>query len=295
MEIERLGRLGVFATVSVVGVLPAAEQRRIVQNLEDLGYGALWYGEATGRESFVQAAIYLSASRRLVVASGIASIYARDATAADFGSRALNEAWDGRFLLGLGVSHAAPVQARGHEYSKPVTRMREYLEAMDGAASRWTGPPCEPATRVLAALRPNMLALARERTLGAHPYFITVEHTRRAREILGPGKLLAPEQSVVLAASREEARRKVERHVSRYPTLPNYRNNLLWLGWSEADLEPPLSDALFDAVVGWGGVEEVRERVRRQREAGADHVILNLVGATSADDYLAQARALAGV
>jgi probable F420-dependent oxidoreductase len=294
MDRRRVGSLGVFAG-PVVGGFGAEDQRRTVRHLEDLGYGALWYGEALGRESLTQGAIYLSASRRIVVASGIASIYGRDPMAAAFGARALNEAWDGRFLLGLGVSHAAPVQARGHRYNQPVTRMREYLAAMDEAEARWAGPPSEPATRVLAALRPNMLALARDCTLGAHPYFITVEHTRRAREILGPGSLLAPEQAVILAAGRQEARARGERHLSRYPPLPNYRNNLRWLGWPEADLGPPVSDALFDALVAWGGVEEVRERVRQHREAGADHVVLNLVGARSADEYRQQAEVLAGV
>jgi probable F420-dependent oxidoreductase len=290
---ERLGRLGIFS--GQLAAFPTPVQRRVVAELEALGYGAIWYGEAFAREPFVQGAIFLSCTERMVVATGIASIYARDATAMAFGARSLNELGEGRFLLGLGVAHAHNVGLRGHRYGPPVATMRAYLEAMDEAEPRWRGPEAPAPDRVLAALRPRMLALAAERTAGALPYFVPVEHTRRARAILGPDRLLAPEQAVVLAGSREEARAIGDRHTSSYLTLPNYRNNLLALGWSEADLEPPGSDALFDALVAWGGVEEVRRRVEEHRRAGADHVVLNLITKDPSRPYLEEARLLAGI
>jgi probable F420-dependent oxidoreductase len=293
MQPERLGRLGIFS--GELAPFPTDVQRRVVAELEALGYGAIWYGESSARETFVQAAIFLTATERMVVASGIANIYARDATAMAFGGRSLNELGGGRFLLGLGVAHASNVTARGHEYGRPVTTMRAYLDAMDQADPAWAGPPAAPPDRVLAALRPRMLALARERTAGAHPYFVPVEHTRRARAALGPDRLLAPEQAVLLAGSRDDARRIGDRYTSRYLRLPNYRNNLVELGWSDTDLESPGSDAFFDAIIAWGGVDEVRQRVDEHREAGADHVILNILTSDPSRPYLQEARLLAGI
>lgn len=293
MNRERLGAIGIFS--GELAAFPAAVQRRVAAELEELGYGAIWYGEAFARETFAQGAILLMATERMIVASGIANIYARDAFAMAFGGRALNELGDGRFLLGLGVAHASNVSARGHQYGRPVATMRAYLDEMDRAEPLWRGPEATPPARVLAALRPRMLALAADRTAGAHPYFVPVEHTRRARAALGPDRLLAPEQAVVLAGSREEARAIGDRYTSFYLRAPNYRNSLIELGWSEPDLEPPGSDALFDALVAWGDVEEAGRRVREHREAGADHVVLNLITKDPTVPYLAEARQLAGL
>jgi probable F420-dependent oxidoreductase len=293
MQHEGLGRLGIFS--GELAAFPAGVQRRVVAELEELGYGTIWYGEAFAREAFVQGAIFLAATERMTVATGIANIYARDATAMAFGGRSLNELGGGRFVLGLGVAHVGNVTARGHEYGRPVATMRAYLDAMDEAEPRWRGPEAQPPPRVLAALRPRMLALAAERTAGAQPNFVPEEHTRRARAALGPDKLLAPEQAAVLAANREEARAIGDRYTGFYLRAPNYRNSLLHLGWSEADLEPPGSDALFDALVAWGGVEEVRSRVREHRDAGADQVVLNLITKDPSKPYLEEARLLAGV
>jgi probable F420-dependent oxidoreductase len=293
MQQEGLGRLGIFS--GELAAFPTQVQRRVVAELEALGYDTIWYGEAFARETFVQGAIFLMATERMTVASGIANIYARDATAMALGARSLNELGGGRFVLGLGVAHEGNVTVRGHDYGRPVSTMRAYLDAMDEAEPRWRGPEAAPPPRVLAALRPRMLALAAERTAGAHPYFVPVEHTRRARAALGPDKLLAPEQAVVLAATREEARVAGDRHTSFYLRAPNYRNSLLALGWTEADIEPPGSDALFDALIAWGGVEEVRQRVQAHRDAGADQVVLNLVTNDPSKPYLEEARLLAGV
>ena len=285
--------MGIFS--GELAAFPVDVQRRVAAELEALGYGAIWYGEAFARETFVQGAIFLSATERMVVASGIANIYARDATATAFGGRSLNELGGGRFVLGLGVAHASNVTVRGHEYGRPVATMRAYLDAMDEAEERWRGPEAPAPPRILAALRPRMLHLAAERTAGAHPYFVPVEHTRRARAALGADRILAPEQAVVLAGSRVEARAIGDRHTGFYLRAPNYRNNLLDLGWTDADLEPPGSDALFDALVAWGGVEEARRRVQEHRDAGADHVVLNLVTADPSKPYLEEARRLAGI
>ena len=266
MQPERLGRLGIFS--GDLAPFPTDVQRRVVAELEALGYGAIWYGESSARETFVQAAIFLSATERMVVASGIANIYARDATAMAFGGRSLNELGGGRFLLGLGVAHASNVAARGHEYGRPVATMPAYLDAMDQADPAWAGPPAEPPDRVLAALRPRMLALARERTAGAHPYFVPVEHTRRARAVLGPDRLLAPEQAVLLAGSRDDARRIGDLVHEPLPPAAQLSQQPGRAGWSDADLESPGSDAFFDAIIAWGGADEVRAARGRAPRGG---------------------------
>jgi probable F420-dependent oxidoreductase len=286
---ERLGRVGTWAG-PVLG-LPAAEVRRAAAEIERLGFGSIWFGESFGRECFAQAALLLGATDRVVVGSGIAHIYARDATTMANGGRSLEDGWPGRFILGLGVSHGPSVTARGHEYGRPVSTMRSYLDAMDGA--RWVGPAVEPPPRVLAALGPRMLELARDRTAGAHPYFVPVEHTRFAREVLGAGPLLVPEQAVVLARDRASAREIGNRHTPPYLQLPNYRNNLLRLGWKEADLDPPGSDALFDAIVAWGDEAAIAERVKAHLDAGADSVLVQPLVADAGRDYLDAVRRLA--
>src|ERR1700726_454487 len=189
---DRIGRVGVW--LGSIGLAPAAEERAAIARIEQLGYGAAWFGEGpTNREALSHAALLLEASEQLVIATGIANIWARDAAAAINGANTLNEACDDRFLLGLGVSHAPIVSARGHEYAKPLTAMRRYLDAIDEHTYD-APPPKHPSPMVLAALRPRMLELARERTSGAHPYFVPPAHTAEARAILGPVPLLAPEQ-----------------------------------------------------------------------------------------------------
>jgi probable F420-dependent oxidoreductase len=193
------------------------------------------------------------------------------------GHKTITSAYPDRFLLGIGVSHQPAVEAmRGHEYGKPVATMRAYLEAMDGALYFALPPPTEPV-RVLAALGPKMLALAAEKASGAHPYFVPPEHTARAREILGPDRLLAPEQAVVLETDPPRARELARKHMSIYIGLPNYANNLRRLGFTEEDLTPPGSDRLVDAVVAWGDDGAVVRRVAEHRAAGADHVCLQVI------------------
>jgi len=284
----RPGRIGVFAG-SLAGQ-PAAVQREAVSEMERLGYGALWYGEAVAREVFAQGAIYLAAGSRLVVGSGIANLYARDAQAMAAGGRALAEAWPGRFILGIGVSHAPTVGARGHHYVRPVATMRAYLDAMEGSA--WRGPQAPLPPIVLAALGPRMVALAAERTAGAYPYFTTTEHVRAIRQQMGPEPFLAADLPVVLAGARAAARAIGDRHMSVYLRLDNYRRNLERQGWPAAELAPPGSDRVFDAVIAWGDMQAIRRRVDAHFEAGADQVVLNLITADPARPYFEELRTL---
>jgi probable F420-dependent oxidoreductase len=271
-----LGRLGVW--LGSIALLGAGEERAAVRELEAAGYGTIWFGESpVNKEALAHAALLLDATERVTIATGIANIWLRTAASAANGAATLAEAHPGRFVLGLGVSHATAVGLLGEDYRKPLTRMREYLDAMD--ATRYTAaPPPEPPPRLLAALGPKMLELARDRTQGAHPYLVTPEHTRRAREILGTGPLLAPEQAFVLESDPERARAVGRRHLEYYLTLPNYRNNWLRTGFDEADVAGGGSDRLVDALVAWGDEDAVRQRVEEHVAAGADHVALQALG-----------------
>jgi probable F420-dependent oxidoreductase len=286
----QLGPVGVW--LASIGGESAAVEREAVREIEALGYPALWFGESPrNKEAFAHAGLLLNATSRIVVATGIANIYARDPTSMRLGAEALGEAHPGRFLLGMGVSHAPMVTSRGHDYGKPVTAMRGYLDGMDAAT--YSPPPAEPPVPVvLAALRPKMLELARERTAGAHPYFVPVAHTERARAALGPDRLLAPELMVILERDPEVARATARKTTTMYLGLPNYAHNLRDLGYTEADLAGGGSDRLVDDIVAWGSVDDIRARVDAHREAGADHVPIQPLASTLIGQ-LAQLRALA--
>ncbi|WP_245740319.1 TIGR03620 family F420-dependent LLM class oxidoreductase [Nonomuraea maritima] len=286
---RRMGRVGVWD--SSLSAESAAFEREAAAEIERLGYGTLWFGETpTSKEAFTHAGLLLGATERMMVATGIASIWSRDAVAAANAANTLAEAYDNRFVMGLGVSHAPLVTTRGHDYGKPYTAMRTYLEAMD--STQYVGPIEAPAPRLLAALRTNMLELAAQRAQGAHPYFVTPEHTAQARETLGPEPVLAPEQTVLLETDPGRAREVARRFTSRYLALPNYVNNLRSLGWDQADLQDGGSDALVDAIVVWGEPEKVIERVRAHHEAGADHVCVQPL-ADNAREMLQHLRILA--
>ncbi|MGH7691752.1 MAG: TIGR03620 family F420-dependent LLM class oxidoreductase [Candidatus Dormibacteria bacterium] len=247
-----------------------------VRALEEMGYGAIWVGEARRREAFVNASLLLGASSRIGVATGIANIWARDAQAMRAGQLALAEAYPGRFTLGIGVSHASLIAPRGHRYQRPLQEMRAYQQAMERADYDSPRPDPPPRT-LLAALGPKMLALAGEVSDGAHPYLVPTEHTRRAREILGPERLLCPEQAVVLESDPERARAIARQHTTAYLRLPNYRDNLLRLGFGAEDLGDGGSDHVVDALVGWGGTAAVVERIQEHLAAGADHVAVQVL------------------
>lgn len=259
--------------------LPAQQLRRAVAEIEAIGYGTIWIGEAIGREAIAASALILSATSKATVATGIANIYARDPMAMINGARSLNEAWGNRFVLGIGVSHAPMVGSRGHQYDRPVTTMGEYLEAMEKAAWRLKVATEMPPV-LLAALGPKMMELARDRSYGAHPYFVPVEHTREARKILGTDRVLAPEAAVVFADDRGKAREAGNRYMKTYLGLDNYRRNLERLGWAAEDLKPPGSDRLFDAMVAWGNADKIGESVRAHLDAGADHLAVQVLTAT---------------
>jgi probable F420-dependent oxidoreductase len=272
-----LGSIGIWT--AQFDYQSAAKVRDAAAEIERLGFGAIWFPESVGRESLTHAGILLSATGRIVVATGIANIYARDPVTTVAGQNTLAEAYPGRFLLGLGVSHVPLVeQLRGHTYGKPIGSMRAYLDAMDRASYRAVPPSIKPI-RVLAALGPQMLRLAAERADGAHSYFVTPEHTERAREILATDRILAVEQAVVLETDATKAREIARAHTVRYLALPNYVNNLRRLGFTDADLNDSGSDRLVDAIVAWGDLAAVIDRIRAHQSAGADHVCIQVLPA----------------
>jgi probable F420-dependent oxidoreductase len=222
-----------------------------------------------------------TATRRMVMATGVANVYARDAMSLRAAHETLTDAFPDRFLLGMGVSHQPAVEGlRGQVFHRPLAHMRQYLDTMD--TCRYSARPADGRLwRVLGALGPRMLELARERCDGAHTYNVTVDHTAQAREILGPGKLLAVELAVILDPDRERAHERARRHIARYTPLPNYANNLLRLGFAEEELAGGGSDRLVDALVAWGDVDRVAAMVDAHLAAGADHVCLQ---AFSVDD-----------
>jgi probable F420-dependent oxidoreductase len=273
----KLGRIGVWS--GAYAVAPAAEAREAARETEALGYDTLWFSEGLGtRESFTNAAVLLGATERIRVASGIANIWGRDAVAAANAARVLADAFDDRFLLGLGVSHPRQVDPRGHRYEKPVAHMSAYLDAMDD--DPFVSPDGEavarpPVSRVLAALRPPMLRLAAEKALGALSYLVPVEHTRRAREILGPDALLVAEQKVVLSSDASAARARAHSALAWYLDTPNYVDNLRWLGFTDGDFQAGGSDALVDALIAHGDEEAIRMRVQEHLDAGATQVAIH--------------------
>jgi probable F420-dependent oxidoreductase len=257
----------------------ADQVRACAAELEDLGVASIWIGEALYREPFTLAGLLLSATKRLVIATGIANIWVRDAFATTAAQLTLAEAYPDRFLLGIGVSHAGLVEGvRGHHYDKPLTRMREYLDGMDKAWDAYKAvKPTERPPRVLAALGPRMIELAAERSDGIHTYFVTPEHTERARTILGPVPMLVPEQAVVLESDPTTARRIARTHVRRYLPLPNYTNNLKRHGFTDDDFANEGSDRLVDAIVAHGDTNIIAGRIRQHIDAGASHVCLQIL------------------
>jgi probable F420-dependent oxidoreductase len=285
----RLGPIGIWSFD--LERMSAADEGRVAQEVEALGFMALWIPESLGsKEIFAHAGILLAATRTLIVASGIANIWARDPVAMANGARTLQEAYADRFLCGLGVSHKPTIDARlGGGYTKPLAHMRAYLDSMDKAPYVGSNRKDPPAPRVLAALGPQMLRLSAERSLGAHPYFVPVEHTTIARKELGPDPLLAVEQACTLETDTVKAREVARRHTKRYLGLENYTNSLRRLGWGDADLADAGSDKLVDAIVAWGDVNAIKSRAEAHRKNGADHVCLQVLG----DDLVGQLRRIA--
>lgn len=273
--------IGKYSIHCVHDSLTAAQTVALAQKVEKAGYGALWIAETFGREIFAHAGHLLANTQKLVIGTGIANIYARDPKAMLAGQLALDEQSGGRFLLGLGVSHSLIVQdMRGHSYGKPVTTMRNYLDTMASSEADYQAPKdAGGRTTILAALRPKMLELAANQAQGAIPVWVPPEHTARAREILGPNALLAPVQYVMLETDPAKARAAARVHCGLSMSLPNYQNNLKWLGYEQEDFENGVSDRLVDALVAWGDEDAIRARIQAHLDAGASHVCIGPLSA----------------
>jgi probable F420-dependent oxidoreductase len=266
-----IGRLGVWTWLDAFSAPEAAE---FGGQLEEWGYSALWIPEAVGRDPFSFLGYLAGQTETLVLATGIANIYARDPMAMNAIHQTMGEIAPDRFVLGLGVSHSHLVTGvRGHEYKKPLSTMRDYLEKLESAL--YMGPkPEQPAPIVLAALRDKMLGLAATAASGAHPYFVPPEHTARARDVMGPDALLCPEQMVLLETDPSKAREIARQNMAVYIGLPNYQNNVRQFGFDDADFADGGSDRLVDAIVAWGDEKTIADRIQAHHDAGANHVCI---------------------
>lgn len=288
-----IGKLGVWYFFDA---MPAAAAAEAARRIESLGYGALWIPETVGRDPFASAAWLLANTEKLALATGIVNIYNREPGVTMQAQKTLAEQSNGRFLLGLGVSHAPLVEGvRGLAYGPPVATMRKYLDGM--ASAPYMGPPPKGETPVvIAALGPKMLELAREKCAGAHPYFTSPDHTRMAREILGPDRMLCVEQKVILEADPAKARALARPVAQMYLGLPNYRNNWLRMGLKDADFENGGSDRFVDTTFAWGSADRIRARIREHFDAGASHVCIQPVNPNGVfgDPHWEALEALAG-
>ncbi|HIF11399.1 MAG TPA: TIGR03620 family F420-dependent LLM class oxidoreductase [Sneathiellales bacterium] len=268
----KLGKYGVF---TFTDVMAPDELANLARRVEELGYSTLWYPEAFNYETMALGGYLLQHSEKLIVASGIANIYARDAAASVMGHNTLNGLYDKRFILGLGVSHSPLVaDVRGHEYSrKPVSTMRAYLDAMDQAWEAFGGAPAVKQV-MLAALGPNMLKLSGERTLGALPYNVTPEHAGIARQQVGADNFVCTEQKICLTTNGDEARAAARDAMTPYLPLPNYFKNWFRLGFDESDLENGGSDRLMDAMVIWGNTDDIQAKLQAHFDSGAGQVVI---------------------
>lgn len=289
----RVGPSGVW--LAALAELPAADALGVVREIEKLGYRSLWIGESPAhKEVFTHAGLLLAGTARMVVGTGIATIWGRDATATDAAAQTLGEAYPGRFVLGLGASHAEAGRGQGHH--RPLTALREYLDALDTHPYR--GPvPDVAVPRVVAALRPRMQELARDRADGGLTFFAPPSHTTAMRDRIGPAAFLGVEQAVVVDPDPATARAIARAHVATRLRLRNYVAHLHALGYPEGDLAGHGSDRLVDDLVAWGDAEAVGARVRKHLAAGADHVAVHPLTAAAdvSERILDQLRLLAPV
>ncbi|HEY6772278.1 MAG TPA: LLM class F420-dependent oxidoreductase [Solirubrobacterales bacterium] len=264
-----VGRTGIWITGELWESAGDAADEAAAE-LEELGYGAIWTGSSTA--DLTRQERILSSTERIVAATGIVSIWLNPADELAANYQRLAAEHPDRLLIGLGSSHAPRVEAEGIHYAKPLSRMRAYLDELDAMED---GIPED--RRILAALGPRALALAAERSLGPHPYLVTPAHTKWAREVIGPDAWLAPEQKVVLDSNPERAREIARSFLTTYLGLPNYTNSLKRQGFTDDEFTDGGSERLVDALVAWGGTDEVLQRVSEHRDAGADHVSLQVI------------------
>ena len=270
-----LGRTGIWSTPPETF---GADGRDLAAAVEKYGFGSLWLGGShIAPDAFTQLVALLDGSTKLIVGTGIASIWGREPSDMRQGADTLSQGFPGRFILGLGVAHAPAVEKLGKSYARPYSAMERYLDEMDHPAGQATDDPGGRPVRVLAALGPRMLELSRDQADGAHPYFSPVEHTSFARQVLGPDKLLVPEQAVVLNDTAEAAHAAGRAYAERYLQMPNYTSNLRRFGFGDPDTGGTGSDRLIDAIIPHGPAE-IAERVRQQLAAGADTVLLQPLG-----------------
>jgi probable F420-dependent oxidoreductase len=282
-----LGRIGIWSS-ELRRHPDAGEIASAATELEELGYSALWFPGGQGGPVLEAAEHLLASTRHVPVATGILNIWMHDPQEVAVEHARLVREYDGRFLLGLGIGHAPSVNAKQPGlYRKPYSKMVSYLDELDAA-----DPRVPPGERMLAALRPRMLALARDRSIGAHPYFVPTAHSAVARETLGDGALLAPEQAVVLETDPETARARARSHMERYLKLPNYTGNLERFGFDHSDIAGGGSDRLVDAIVAWGDENAIAAHIQAHFDGGADHVCIQVVGVPPGELPLAEWRAL---
>jgi probable F420-dependent oxidoreductase len=269
------GTMGVW--LGQIAMEPAQIEREAVGEIENLGFGTVWVGEnERSREAFAHAGVLLAATSTLTVATGVANIWARDAFAMNAGACTLAEAYPRRFILGIGVSHAAQVDVRNHAYRRAYSRMACYVDEMNAGLYAAPAPQTRPPL-LLAALGPRMIRLARDAADGVHTYLVTPQHTESARSILGPEPFLAPAQTVILETDSERARQAGRKFLSFYLALPNYVRSMASMGFEQDDFAAGGSDRLVDAMVAWGDLETIRSRVRAHVAAGADHVAVRVL------------------
>lgn len=264
MSVPKVGRIGIWSMELRFG--DPGEAAEAAAELDELGYGAIWFPGGVGGDVTGDFSRLLAATRRTTIATGIINIWKHEPAAIADWWHGLPDDHQTRALLGLGVSHGPLI---GDSWGKPVAMTRDYVERLTAL-----GVPAD--NQCVAALGPKMLELSGELTAGAHPYLVTPEHSTIARGIVGPGKLVAPEQGVILETDPARARELALQALTHYRQLPNYRNNWLRLGFSEDEVEQ-VSDRLLDALFAWGSVERIAERVQAHLAAGADHVCMQVI------------------
>ncbi|MCB2047863.1 MAG: TIGR03620 family F420-dependent LLM class oxidoreductase [Novosphingobium sp.] len=272
MTVPALGKLGVWSSELRWSQEPGSEQ--FARDLEGMGYGALWIPGGFDDKVLEDVSRLLAATEKAVIATGILNLWKYEPAAVADWFAGLSDTHKARTMIGIGISHSALI---GEDYARPLANTRKFLEGLEAAGMAMDNTS-------LAALGPKMVALSGDRTAGAHPYLVDAEHTRRAREILGPGKLLAPEQGVAFGADAAQARKTAATGIGFYNTLPNYRNNWLRLGYSDEEIEND-ADRFIDGIVACGEVATMAGRVREHWQAGADHVCVQIISAEGENDF----------
>lgn len=280
MSVPSVGKVGIWSMEMRFG--DPGESNRMAGEIEAMGYGAIWIPGGIDDGAPADVERLLRATSSITIATGILNIWKHDPRELAAWFTGLPREFQARTLLGIGISHAPLI---GSDWGKPIARTREFLDALFAA-----GMPSD--NTCLAALGPKMVALSGERTAGAHPYLVSPSHSAEARRILGPGKLLAPEQGVVMVDDPLKAREVACGALDHYRNLPNYRNNWRRLGFTEAEIES-LDDRLLHAIFALGDAGQAAERVREHHAAGADHVCLQVIGEPSTDALIARYRELA--